>query len=175
MSDRLPRLPRALATAVAVLLSAVGAAACGSSAKYLDGEKVERAIATSVLRERHIYTTVACPSRIPQSAGHSFTCTARLGVGAYPVNVTEIDADGHVRYQDQRPLVVLDIAKVQHAIEASVLAQRRVRASVSCPAEVLQQAGIRFRCTAAVDAGARSYPFLVTEVDRAGHLSYLGT
>jgi hypothetical protein len=173
--DRLPRPLTALATAASVLLTAVAVAACGSSTTYLDREKVERAIATSVLRERHLYTTVACPSKIPQRAGHAFTCTARLSVGAYPVSVTEIDGAGHVRYQDQRPLVVLDIAKVQHAIEASVLNQRRVRASVSCPPEVLQQAGITFRCTAAVDAGARSYPFVVTELDGAGHLRYLGT
>lgn len=170
-----PRPLRAFATAAAVLLASIGASACGSSAKRLDGEKVERAIATSVLRERGLYTTVACPSKIPQLAGHTFTCTARLKVGAYPVSVTEVDGAGHVRYQDRRPLVVLDIAKVEHAIEASVLHQRRVRATVSCPSEVLQQAGVAFRCTAAVDGGARSYPFVVTEVDDAGHLRYLGT
>jgi Domain of unknown function (DUF4333) len=173
--DPLPQTPTRLLAAATALVAAVAVSACGSSAKYLDREKVERAIASSVLREHHIYTTVACPSKIPQTAGHAFTCTARLSVGAYPVNVTETDGDGHVRYQDERPLVVLDIARVQHAIEASVLDQRGVRAAVSCPAEVLQQAGITFRCTAAVDPGARSYPFVVTEVDGAGHLRYLGT
>jgi uncharacterized protein DUF4333 len=171
----MPRPLAGLAIATAALLAALCVSACGSSAKYLDREKVERAIATSVLRERGLYTTVACPSKIPQLAGHAFTCNARLNVGTYPVSVTEVDGAGNVRYQDKRPLVVLDIAKVRHAIEASVLEQRRLRATVSCPSEVLQQAGITFRCTAAVHGGARSYPFVVTEVDGAGHLRYVGT
>jgi hypothetical protein len=175
MRDRLPAPLTALAIAVAVPLAAICVSACGSGVKYLDGEKVERAIATSVLRERGLYTAVACPSKIPQLAGHTFTCKARLTVGAYPVSVTEVDGNGHVRYQDQRPLVVLDIAKVQRAIEASVRDQRGVRATVSCPSEVLQRAGVTFRCTAAVGGDARSYPFVVTEVDDAGHLRYLGT
>lgn len=174
MRGRLPASPTGLATAAAALLAAICVSGCGSGAKYLDGEKVERAIATSVLRERGLYTTVACPSKIAQLAGHTFTCSARLTVGSYPVSVTEVGGDGHVRYRDQRPLVVLDIAKVQRAIEASVRDQRRVRATVACPSEVLQQAGVTFRCTAAVDH-ARSYPFVVTEVDGAGHLRYLGT
>jgi len=165
----------ALATAVTVMLAAACVSACGSGARYLDDEKVERAIATSVLRERDLYAIVACPPKIPQLTGHTFTCTARLNVGTYPVTVTETNGSGQVRYKDEKPLVVLDIAKVQQAIEASVLQQRRVHATVSCPSEVLQRAGISFRCTAAIDNGARSYPFVVTETDSAGHLRYLGT
>jgi Domain of unknown function (DUF4333) len=161
--------------AVTVLLAVACLSGCGSSARYLDGQKVERAIATSILKERGLYTTVACPTKIPQSSGHTFTCSARLTVGAYPVTATEIDGSGQVRYQDAKPLAVLDIARVQHAIEASVLNQRRLRATVSCPHEVLQRAGLSFRCTAAVDGGAQRYPFVVTEVDGAGHLRYLGT
>jgi Domain of unknown function (DUF4333) len=162
------------ASVVALLLTTVCVSACGSSVRYLDRAKVERAIATSVLREHDLYTTVACPPKIPQLAGHTFTCNARLNVGAYPVIVTEIDGSGHVRYENARPLVVLDTAKVEHAIEASILDQRRVRAMVSCPSEVLQQAGVRFRCTARIDGGARGYPFVVSETDNAGHLRYVG-
>jgi hypothetical protein len=175
MRPRSRRPVTGLASALAVLLTAACVSACGSGTRHLDDEKVERAIATSVLKERGLYTTVACPAKIPQSSGHTFTCSARLTVGAYPVTVTEVDGSGQVRYQDAKPLVVLNVAKVQHAIETSVLDQRRLRATVACPHEVLQQAGITFRCTAAVDGGAHSYPFVVTEVDGAGHLRYLGT
>jgi hypothetical protein len=169
------RLPvRRRASVVALLLTAVCVSACGSSARYLDRTKIESAIATSVLREHDLYTTVACPPKIPQLEGHTFTCSARLNVGAYPVTVTEIDGGGHVRYEDKRPLVVLDTAKVEHAIEASILDQRRVRATVSCPTAVLQQTGVSFRCTARIDGGARGYPFVVRETDNAGHLRYVG-
>ena len=61
---------------------------------------------------------------------------------------------------------------VQRAIERSILQQRRLRASVTCPSQVLQRAGITFTCEAAV--GGRRYPFSVTEVDNGGHVHYVG-
>jgi len=157
------------------LLASVCLSACGSSTRTLDSVTVERAIARSILAERDLYTTVACPSKVPQLAGRVFTCTARLDVGAYPVTVTEINGSGHVGFQDERPLVGLNVAKVQRAIEASVFDQRHVRATASCPAEVLQQAGLVFRCTAVIDGESHRYPFVVSEVDDAGHVRYVGT
>jgi hypothetical protein len=162
-----------LATA---LLAAMCVSACGSSTPTLNTARVERAVARSILRERGLRTTVVCPSRVPRKAGHVFTCTARLDVGSYPVTVAETNASGDVRYEDRRPLVVLDIAKVEHAIAASISRQRGLRASVTCPAEVLQQAGIVFDCAATISGeGGRRYPFVVTEVDGDGHVRYVGT
>jgi hypothetical protein len=175
MSEKSPRQPSKLAGLAMAVAVAVCVSGCGSSTRSLDSGKVEHAIVTSILRERNLSATVVCPSKVPQKAGHVFTCAARLDVGAYPVMVTEIDGSGHVHYQNERPLVVLNIAKVQQAIEASILSQRRLRATASCPSEVLQQAGLVFRCIAAIDGGARSYPFIVNEIDNAGHVRYLGT
>jgi hypothetical protein len=157
------------------LFASVCLSACGSSTRTLDSVTVERAIANSILRERGLYTTVACPSKVPQLAGRVFTCTARLDVGAYPVTVTEINGSGRVGFQDERPLVVLNVAKVQRAIEASVLGQRHLRASAYCPAEVLQRAGLVFQCTAVIDGESHRYPFVVSQLDDAGHVRYVGT
>ncbi|HWJ51076.1 MAG TPA: DUF4333 domain-containing protein [Solirubrobacteraceae bacterium] len=162
-----------LASLVSAVLVAVFICACGSSSRSLDSAKVERAIATSILKEHGLYTTVACPAKVPQQAGHVFTCTARLEVGAYPVTVIETNGSGRVSYANQQPLVVLNIAKVQRAIEASIFSQRHLRAAASCPAEVLQRAGLVFSCTARINGGAGSYPFRVSEVDSAGHVRYL--
>jgi hypothetical protein len=146
---------------------------CGSGATVkLNTSAVERAIANSILAERHIYSLVSCPNGIPQQAGRAFTCRARLKVGAYPVSVTEIDAQGHIHYSNATPLTVLDMARVTHAIKASILAQRRLRAHVSCPTDVLQQKGVSFVCTAKV--AGRGYPFAVTEADSYGHVRYVG-
>jgi hypothetical protein len=176
VTDRSPRHLTELAGLItAALLATVCLAACGSSARSLNSAKVKRAIAKSILQERHLRATIACPSKVPQVAGHIFTCTARLDVGAYPVMVTESDAGGHVRYQDERPLITLNVAKIQRAIAASTFSQRRLRATVSCPAEVLQQAGLVFWCTARIDGDTRRYPFKVNEVDNAGHVRYYGT
>ncbi len=145
---------------------------CGSSSPTLNTATVERAIARSILAQRNLYATVGCPSKVPRKVGFAFTCTAHLEVGRYPVSVTETNGDGHVRYENQAPLVVLKIARVERAIEQSILGQRHLHATATCPAEVIQEAGIVFTCTAAV-AGQR-YPFAVTEVDGDGHVRYVG-
>jgi hypothetical protein len=157
----------AAAVLVAPLLSG-----CGSSAPTLNTVTEERAIAASILTQHHLYAAVRCPSKPPRKAGFTFTCTAKFDVGTYPVTVTETNGRGHVVYQDQEPLTTLDIAKVEQSITQSIRSQRRLSSAVSCPAEVLQKAGIVFTCTATV--AGRGYPFAVTEVDGDGHVRYIG-
>ena len=103
---------------------------CGSSASTLNTTAVERAIAGPILTERHVHAAVACPSKVPRKAGLVFTCTARLDVGTYPVTATQIDSRGHVRYQNQAPLVILNIAKVQSAHMTSVPATSRLSSAI---------------------------------------------
>jgi Domain of unknown function (DUF4333) len=177
MRVRPPRHPNTPIGVAAAMLAAVCVSACGSSGsstRSLDSAKVERAIADSILHERGLYTKVACPSKVVQRAGHAFTCTARLDVGSYPVTATEIGDSGQVRFQDTAPLVGLDVADVQRSIQVSVLDQRGEHATVSCPAEVLQRAGLKFTCTAVVEGATRRYPFVVSEVGDAGHVRYVG-
>ncbi len=54
---------------------------------------------------------------------------------------------------------------------AGVFASRPV-AAVTCPAEVIQQAGVVFACTAMVNG--QRYQFGVTELDGNGHVRYRG-
>ncbi len=157
---------------MATALAAPSISACGSSAPTLSVVPVERAIAASILAQHRLHATVRCPANPPLKAGLVFACTAKLDVGAYPVLVTETNARGHVQYQNEAPLVVLDIARVERAIAQSIRAQRGPRSTVACPAEVIQKAGIVFTCTATV--AGRSYPFAVTEVDDNGHVRYVG-
>jgi hypothetical protein len=157
---------------VATIPLALTVAGCGSSKPTLNTLAVERATEASILTERHLHATVLCPPRVPQKAGFAFTCTATLDVGTYPVLVTETNGSGHVRYQNQAPLVVLDIARVEQAIRRSILSQRHLHSTVICPREVIQKADIAFTCTATVNG--RRYPFTVTEVDGKGHVRYVG-
>ncbi len=166
---------RQLSALLGALLSVPCLSACGSSGTTtLNTAKIGRAIAESILRQHGIHVMVACPSKLARRAGEVFTCRARLDVGSYPVTVTEIGDNGHVRYGNTRPLTILNIAKVEHAIATSVRDERRLRAAVSCPAEVLQQKGLVFRCSAVIQGGMRRYPFVVREIDEAGHVRYLG-
>lgn len=157
---------------VVTMLAAPSISACGSSTPTLSVVPVERAIAASILTQHRLHATVRCPANTPLKTGFVFACTAKLDVGAYPVLVTETNARGHVRYQNQAPLAVLDIARVKQAIEQSISAQRGLRSTVVCPAEVIQKAGIAFTCVAMV--AGRGYPFAVTEVDDHGHVRYVG-
>jgi Domain of unknown function (DUF4333) len=156
----------------AALLFPAALGGCGSSTPRLNPSVVERAIARSIRTERGVKSTVHCPANVPRKAGTAFTCTAYLDVGSYPIAVTETNASGHVRYGNTAPLVILNIRKVESAITSSILSQRHLKAAVSCPAEVLEQAGTNFTCTASIN-GSR-YPFAVTETDDNGHVRYVG-
>jgi hypothetical protein len=145
---------------------------CGSSTPKLNTVAIERAIEGSILAERSVHATVVCPSKVVRKAGLTFVCTAKLEVGTYPLTVTETDASGHVRYENNSRLIILNITNVEKAIAQSILSQRHLPATVTCPAEVIQQSGIRFTCTATLSG--RRYPFAVTEVDSNGHVTYLG-
>ena len=65
---------------------------------------------------------------------------------------------------------ILNTEKVERAIEHSSLAQRGVRAQVSCPSGVHQKKGVGFSCTAVVN-GDRTR-FAVTQLDGAGQVHY---
>jgi hypothetical protein len=155
-----------------VLVATALLTACGSSTSTLNDGVLERAIAGSILNDRHVHTRVQCPPRVPRKAGHVFTCTAHLDAGTYPVTVTETSASGRVRFENTAPLVILDIKKVKRAITQSMLSQRHLRAAVVCPQEVLQKQGVVFACIATVK-GKKKYYFVVTETNGSGHVKYV--
>jgi hypothetical protein len=161
--------------ATAALCLALCLSACGTSARRLDTAKVQRAIAKSILKEHGLHAKVTCPTAIAQKAGQRFKCMARFDAGVYSVRVTETDASGQVSYHSQQTLIGLDVAKVQRAITASVFSERHLEAKVSCPPEVLQRALVSFKCSAVVRGSGRTYPFVVSELDNAGRVRYVGT
>lgn len=165
----------------AALLSAVvclAVAACGSSApKKINRIALERSIARSILVQHHLSTKVSCPANVSELSGGHFSCYALLQVGRYRVPVTQVNGRGDVSWHARQPIVLLNIVRVKKAIETSIVKQRKVRAKVTCPAQVLQAAGLRFTCLATTHGGrkvrAGSYPFRVTETDGAGHVAYI--
>jgi hypothetical protein len=161
-----------LRAAAAAGLAAGAIGGCGAGAPTLGTRTIETAVAESILVQHGVRTAVQCPRGVARRAGVVFTCTVRLDAGSYPVTVTENDGHGRVRYESRAPLALLQAARVERAIAAAILAQRHLRAHVSCPATILQQAGLRFSCLATI--GARSYPFDVSEVNAAGRVRFVG-
>lgn len=66
----------------------------------------------------------------------------------------------------------LNPVRIERAIAGSIRAQRGVDATVACPPAQPIKAHRQFRCVAEV--GAHNTPFLVTETDSSGHVSYVG-
>jgi len=156
--------------ATTVLAGTLLLAACGSSTRTLNSLTVQHAIVTSIISQHGIAATVSCPQGVPQQAGVAFTCAAKLDAGTYYVKVAETNNAGQVRYENQAPLVVLDIEAVEKSIEQAMLDQH-LRAVVTCPSTVLQQEGVTFSCAAT--ASGRIYRFDVVERDNSGHVRYM--
>jgi uncharacterized lipoprotein YajG len=87
----------------------------------------------------------------------ALVCLAGCGGTTRTVNVTT-------------PATILDTERVERAIEASILQQRHVSATVTCPSGVVQRQGVTFVCIATTQKGTT--PFDVTQTDSAGHVSY---
>jgi hypothetical protein len=68
------------------------------------------------------------------------------------------------------PTATLNTARVERAIAHSSLAERGLRADVSCPINVPQMRGLGFNCTASV--GKVNTEFVVMQLDNAGHVHY---
>jgi hypothetical protein len=69
--------------------------------------------------------------------------------------------------------VILNTVTVERSIEASIRSQRHLPSTVSCPFNVVQEAGIVFECVATV--GRRHFPVVVTETDGKGHVAFVVT
>lgn len=94
-------LPAGLA---AILATSLAVSACGgsetssTSARILNTQKVERAIARSALAQRSEHAIVSCPSGVHQKQGITFSCIATVGQSNTQFVVTQLDGSGDVHY-----------------------------------------------------------------------------
>ena len=66
----------------------------------------------------------------------------------------------------------LNTAHIAYAIEQSILAQRHIHATVSCPSPEPKRKGVQFVCIATTTAGRT--PFVVSELTDQGYVHYVG-
>jgi hypothetical protein len=98
---------------VAVVASVALLSACGSSKSTstststptsLDTARVARSIEESIVSQRHLKSTVVCPSKVPQEQGRTFECVAtipnpkRKTVSKTTFVVTVHNSKGYVTY-----------------------------------------------------------------------------
>lgn len=81
------------ALACAALISACGSSGSSSSSTAaktnLDTTRVARSIEQSILAERHLKSTVSCPTAVVQEQGRTFECVATVSSAKKPVKVTK--------------------------------------------------------------------------------------
>jgi hypothetical protein len=66
---------------------------------------------------------------------------------------------------------VLSTAQTKAAIENSILTQRHIHATVTCPTEVVKEKGVTFQCIATTSNGVKT-TFHVIEVNKYGRVEY---
>jgi hypothetical protein len=69
--------------------------------------------------------------------------------------------------------VVLNTDRVARSIQASILSQRHLDSTVSCPHNIIQKAGVVFECDATVHG--HQFNVFVTETDGDGHVVFVVT
>lgn len=73
----------------------------------------------------------------------------------------------------------LNIARVERSIEQSILTERKLASTVTCPQYVTQEPGVTFECVATTASTKKKgilirTPFVVTVETKAGFVSYTG-
>ena len=101
----------------------------------------------------------------------SLSAAVLLAAGSGLAACGSSDPSTPARSASPAAITILDTEKIERAIESSSLAQRGLRAQVSCPAGVHQRKGLKFFC-AAVVKGGDSTRFAVTELDGSGQVHY---
>ena len=148
----------------------LAARAAGRASRPSTTCRLERAIARTIRSEHGLATRVTCPPASPGGGTrldmHGASTGRRLPGHGRPDR-----RQGARPLRERGPLAALDMAKVERAIAASILAQRHTHATVSCPHQVLQKAGIQFRCIATVSSTGARQPFVVGEVNGYGHVA----
>lgn len=153
--------------------SAVGCvllgAACGSPPR-LDVTVLERALPAQLVADHpEVVTDVQCPDPIERRAGVVVECTATLGGMPVVVTVTQLDANGAVRAELDRP--VLDVIGSAAVLAARFTKDLGVTTTIECtgPAVRVLVVGEVLQCTAR-DPSLRSRALAVTVLDDTGTL-----
>jgi hypothetical protein len=170
------------AAAALLPVIAVGVAGCGGSShsstttsRTVDRSRIAAAIAASVKSERHVDSSVTCPTGAASRAAPRFYCVAQVGARITTFAITRSGTSGQLSFAGVGGSVVphLDAGRIEQSIAASIKGSRGAKATVRCPVDFPRQRGLSFVCTATVPSGG-STRFEVSQVDGHGRVTYRG-
>jgi len=72
--------------------------------------------------------------------------------------------------ESSTPSAILNTHRIELAIKQSILSERHIHATVTCPSVVPQQKSRNFACIATI--GTTKTPFAVIQTDNSGHVTY---
>lgn len=142
--------------------------------RMLDMSALNNLISTGIATQMELpIASVTCPAEgREQKAGDKFECTATPETGGLlTVTVTQTDDAGNVSWAVSKTDGLLDLQKVETAVQEGLMAQAQVEAVVECggrwkgikPGEV-------FQCQAT--AGEHKAAVEVTTTDAEGNISW---
>jgi len=97
---RIRSAPAALvALGIGLLVVACGSGSSSTNSEFLSTKQTKLAIEESILNQRHIHATVACPTEVVREKGVTFQCVATTPNGARTIfHVVEANSRGYVEY-----------------------------------------------------------------------------
>ncbi len=94
-----PRAAVVLAFTSALLLAACGSNSSSTGSEFLNTSQTKAAIEESILSQRHIHTSVVCPTEVVREKGVTFQCVATTPNGVKTIfHVVEANSRGYVEY-----------------------------------------------------------------------------
>jgi hypothetical protein len=164
-------LARASST-LTVLALAVATVACS---RTLNLDSVKTAISEGLTSQLGLpIASVTCPAEAPAvKAGNVFECTATpKDGGRFTVKVSQKDDQGNIAWEVVKTEGLLDLAKVEAAVQKGLKDQAQVDATVSCGGRwKAGKAGDRFECAAKAATG-QDATVVVDVTDNEGNINW---
>jgi hypothetical protein len=148
----------AVAGTVAVVMSLLATAGCGSSSDTVDASKAEQGIESSSLSTSTTQiTSASCPDDVKKEKGKTFTCDVKLsGGGKAEVTVTQTSNHNTFSYAFKSGRVVLPGSTVDKQVEQSLADAGIKDATVNCPATVPVKTGTTVTCPVTTSSGRQA-------------------
>lgn len=161
------RRRRSPLAAAALALGAAAALVACAEADEIDAPGLARDLPAAVLPEHpELVTDVVCPQPIEREAGVRTACFASIAGTAVELSVVQLDDDGSVRVEVDRPL--LDVEQLAARIAERLTNDVGVPTSVVCEGPAIRVLAVddEIRCDA-TDPDGRTRTFVATILDES--------
>lgn len=157
----------------------LGLLALSACSNRLNISDVEAQIKADIERQGRRLTlkAVRCPSDVERQSGAYFRCVGELDPeGTFTINVTQQDNQGTLDWEVPNSRVMLNLGKVEAAIQQGLAEALGKRGLVDCGSELYRpnQSGDQFECAivGGITDGTAQIDSVLVKVDADGNLDW---